>query len=148
MRSPTWSSALYSVPTTRDDYLHVFWRRASIPMRPHAGLYDLLTQTTCHGDHYCILVLGTCIAFVHAHNHVRHNRKDPGNSEDCMRLMAALTLAHAHALQHICFGRLAGDLSIHNFRLLATKANYRQLPTVRTATRLTGVDFWRIGHLR
>ena len=38
--------------------------------------------------------------------------------------------------QHVCLGRRAGDLLIHNFSLLATKANYRHLFNVHTTTHL------------
>ena len=76
-------------------------------------------------------------ACVYGFNHRRHIRDDPRNVQDCMqgriRLMTALTPASAHAFpEHI--------------RILAAKADYRQLPNVRTMTRLTGAGFggWSI----
>ena len=62
------------------------------------------------------------------------------------RLMTALTLAYAHALQSNCLDRRAGGLSVHNFRYRARQANCCQLPLVPTTARLTGVDFrgWSI----
>ena len=59
-----------------------FWRHADDIVRPHAMLHDLLTQISCCGNKYGILILGIVDAFVYVHNHHRHGRDDPGNLED------------------------------------------------------------------
>ena len=53
----------------------------------------------------------------------------------------ALALANDHLFQTLCSGRRRGDILVNNLRLPALKTNYRELPTVRTITRLTGIDF-------
>ena len=73
--------------------------------------------------------MGTIGAFVYAHKHHLHDGDGPGNLEDCMqahiRLVTALTPACSHALPNVCLGRRAGDILVHNFRLLAPKATCR-----------------------
>ena len=111
----------------------------------HTILHDLFTQTSCGGAQIGILVLGITDAFVCAHNHHRHNRNNPGNFEDStqgrIRLLTATTPAYAHAFRSEGLGPRAGDFQISNSSLLASNANYRHLPTVRTTTRLASVDF-------
>ena len=113
-------------------------------------LHDLFARRTCRCDQHCILAFGLIDAFVHAHNHHRHNRNDPGHLEDCMqgriRLMTAVAPTYTHTFQTLCYNSRPGDILDNNFRLLAPKTKYRQLPTIRTTTRLTGIDFsgWSI----
>ena len=73
------------------------------------------------------------------------NRNDPGNFEDAMQgrilLMTALTPAYTHALQNVCLGQRAGDILVRTFGRLVPKANHRNLPNVRTTTRLVSDGF-------
>ena len=64
----------------------------------------------------------------------------------CNVVMSALASANARAFQTLCSVRRPEDILVSKFRLLAPKTKYRPLPTFRTTTRSTGVDFreWSI----
>ena len=49
-----------------------------------------------------------------AHTHHGHNSDNPGDFENCMegriRMMTAVTPAHAHAIQHVCLAQRPGSI--------------------------------------
>ena len=61
-----------------------FSRHTGVRLRHDLLLHDLITQTTCRGLQYGIVVPGMVDEFEIPHNHHRHNSENPGNFQDCM----------------------------------------------------------------
>ena len=87
------------------DFLSISVDMLMTCIRSHALLHDHSMQVSCRGEPHCILAWGLVDAFVFAVNHHRHHRDDPGHIENLfqgrIRLMTALALAYAHALQNV-----------------------------------------------
>ena len=74
-----------------------FRRHTGMRLRHELPLHDVITQTTCRGIQYGIVVVGTIGIFVYAHSHHHRNRDNPGNFEDCMEEPIHLMTASAPA---------------------------------------------------
>ena len=143
------SQITMSVPGCTTFLLH-FWRHAAIaPHRNHL-LHDSITRDFLRSLQYWIVVLGLLDAFVYAHQKHRQGGENPGNFGDCMkgriRLMTAITPAHAHAYLATCLARHLPAVPHQNFRLPKLKARYPYLPNARSTTRERGNDYrgWAI----
>ena len=117
------------------------WRDNAVRSRRGHLFHDLITQTILRSLQYGIVVMGVIDAFVYAHNYHRRNTNNPGNFGDCMEGRIRLMTAYAHAYQSLCLAARMFVVPHQNFRLLAAKARYPNLPNSRTTTREKGNDF-------
>ena len=122
-----------------------FWRQATILPQRNLFLHDLITRVFSRSLQYGIVVLGFLDAFVYAHHKHRLKYANTGNFGDCMkgrvRLMTAITPAHAHAYQTMCLAQHFPGVPHHTFRLPKPKSRYPYLPIDRSMTSELGNDY-------
>ena len=120
-----------------------------LPRRNHL-LHDLITQVFLRSLQNGITVNCFIDAFAYVLHQHRRSIENPANFGGCMkgriRVMTAITPAHAHAYQAMCLTRHMPSILRQNLRLPKPKARHPHLPNARSTTRERGNDFrgWAI----
>ena len=119
-----------SCPTLFDHY-HSLWSGTGECISLTAIFIDFLVKIAVRSDRHCILVSGLLHAFVIAFNLRRTNHE----------MMTVLCLAWAHTYYSMYLGLNPDQLLPTAFRLPKREKHFSMLPTSRTTSRMTRIEF-------
>ena len=131
------------------DHLHFLWPSTGECISPNAVCHGVLFKIAVRNDRLCILVSGSLHAFVIAFNLRRTNRGLGINFRVFLygrvKMMTVLCLAWVHTYHSMYLGFFPDQLWPTAFRLPKPEKHFSMLPTSRTTTRMTGIEFpvWR-----